>query len=167
MTTDTHDRAAVETRLWKEIGKSRFGMLGLVEGPPEHFQPMTAFAEEDNGEIWFFTSSDTDLARQTAAGRQAMFIVQAKDRELQACIAGFLTLEQDKARIERYWSPMVAAWFPKGREDPTIRLLKFACEDARVWISEAGPIRYAWEVTKANATGKRPDLGGRADVNLG
>ncbi|MDQ0465935.1 general stress protein 26 [Caulobacter ginsengisoli] len=166
MTTDTHDRAAVETRLWREIDKGRFGMLGLVEGPPQHFQPMTAFAEPDNGEIWFFTSATTDLARDAANGRQAMFVVQARDRELQACISGFLTLEQDKTRLDRYWSPMVAAWFPHGRDDPGIRLLKFACEDARVWISEQGPIRYAWELAKASATGKQPDMGGRTDLNL-
>lgn len=167
MSTDTHDRAAVEKRLWHEIDKGRFGMLGIVDGPPQHFQPMTAFAEPETGEIWFFTSSDTDLARDAANGRHAMFVVQAKDREFQACIGGRISVEQDRARVDKYWSPMVAAWFPEGKDDPSLRLLRLDCEDARVWISESGPIRYAWEVAKANATGQQPDLGGRADVNLG
>ena len=61
---------------------------------------------------------------------------------------------------------MVAAWFPHGRDDPGIRLLKFACEDARVWISEQGPIHYAWEIAKAAATGEQPHLGSRTDVNF-
>ena len=55
-----------------------------------HFQPMTAFCEPDVGEIWFFTRDDTDLARDSAGGAEAMFIIQAKDQAFQACLGGGL-----------------------------------------------------------------------------
>ena len=41
-----------------------------------------------------------------------------------------------------------------------------ATADAGVWVSEAGPIRYALEVAKANATHTTPDIGERRDINL-
>jgi len=166
MSTDTTDREAVEKRLWSEIEKQHLGMLAIVDGEPQHFQPMTAFADKDAGRIWFFTRSDTDLARDAADGHQAMFVIQAKDRELQACISGVLSRQVDREKLEEFWSPHVAAWFPEGKDDPKLAMLCRDCEDARVWVSEAGPIRYAWEVAKANVQHELPDIGGKADVNL-
>ncbi|RAK58867.1 hypothetical protein DJ021_03150 [Phenylobacterium hankyongense] len=164
MTTDTHDRAAVETRLWDEIEKHRTGMLGVVGGEPQHFQPMTAFLERGNGEIWFFTYRDSDLARAAGSGAPSMFVFQLKD--IQACIGGRLSDAHDVDRMDKYWNPVVAAWYPKGRDDPRLTMLRLDCDDAQVWISEAGPARFAWEITRANATHRTPDLGGSAHLDL-
>lgn len=167
MSTDTHDPAAVEKRLWAEIEKAHIGMVGIVDGPPQHFQPMTAFTVPEAGEIWFFTRAETDLARDASHGaRQAMFVFQSRDRECQACVGGELTVEMDREKIDRWWSMMVAAWYPDGKDDPDLRLLRLKCHDARVWISDAGPVKYMWEVARANTTGREPALGGRADVTL-
>jgi general stress protein 26 len=164
MATDTNDREAVEKRLWKEIQDERTGMLGLVGGEPQHFQPMTAYVEEDAGQIWFFTYKDTDLAEQVAGGAKAMFVFQAK--KLWACIGGRLTLAHDRERMDRYWNPVVAAWYPEGKDDPRLTLLRLDADDAQVWISDVGPAKFAWEIAKANAQHRQPDLGGRADLNL-
>jgi len=66
MTTDIHDKAAVEEKLWKEIADTKFGMIAPAGGT-EHFQPMTTFAEPETGKLWFYTSDQTDLARSAAA----------------------------------------------------------------------------------------------------
>jgi general stress protein 26 len=166
MSIDTNDREAVEKRLWGEIEKQHLGMLGIADGEPHHYQPMTAFADRDAGRIWFFTRADTDLAQDAGDGRHAMFIVQAKDRELQACIGGMLSQRMDRAKLDEFWSPHVAAWFPEGKDDPKLTMLCLQCEDARVWVSEAGPVKYLWEVAKANTQHEMPDVGGRTDVNL-
>lgn len=163
----THDQADIEERLWKEIGKGRTVMLGLVgDAPQQHFQPMTAFAERETGDIWFFTRTDTDLARAVSDGAEAMMILQTKDQELQACIGGHLTQSQDRARIDQYWNAVVAAWYPAGKDDPMLTMLKLDARDAAVWLSEAGPLKFAYEIAKANMTGKTPDVGERTSVNL-
>jgi general stress protein 26 len=165
MSTDTPE--GVEKRLWAEIDKAHIGMVGIVDGPPQHFQPMTAFTVPEAGEIWFFTRAETDLARDVSHGvRQAMFVVQSRDRECQACVGGELTVEMDRARIDQWWSPMVAAWRPDGKDDPDLRLLRLKCHDARVWISDAGPVKVLWEVAKATTTGRAPNLGECTDVTL-
>lgn len=164
MTIDMNDRDAVETRLWDEIERHQIGMLGVVGGAARHTQPMTAFVERDAQRIWFFTRRDTDLVRHTGEGHEAMFIFQQKD--LQACIGGTLRLSHDPARIDKYWNAVVAAWYPQGREDPNLTLLSFECSDAEVWISQAGPVKFAWEIAKANATHRTPDLGGKANIRF-
>lgn len=163
MATDIKDRAQVERRLWDEIERHHTGMLGLV-GSNAHFQPMTAFAEPETGALWFFTRDDTDLARDVAAGAEAMFVFQQK--EIQACIGGALVRDHDRARIDKYWNAVVAAWYPDGKDDPHLTLLRLDAADAAVWITDAGPVKFAWEIAKANASGQAPELGGRADLSF-
>jgi general stress protein 26 len=95
-----------------------------------------------------------------------MYTIGSKDQELQACLMGRLTLDRDPARIEKHWNAVVSAWYPQGREDPHLTLLRFEVEDAAVWLSEAGPVRFAFEIAKANATGQAPNLGGRAELRF-
>jgi general stress protein 26 len=114
MSTDPNDRAAVEKRLWKELDDARFGMLGLTNGH-QHFQPMTAFAEPEGGQIWFFTKEDTDLARSANGGAEAMLIVQSKDQEFRpasaACCPPHATPSASTNTGTRCWRP----GFPAAR----------------------------------------------------
>lgn len=148
-------------RLWSELDKARFGMLGLTDGR-SHMQPMTIYADKAEGAIWFFTKKTTDLARETGAGHYAMLCVMAKDQEFQACIGGELTLDHDQAKIDAYWNPVVSAWFPEGKDDPDLTLLKLTPADAQMWVMRGGPLRFAFEIARANLTHTEPHLGDEA-----
>lgn len=164
MSTDIDNPSAVEKRLWDEIEDHQIGMLGVVEPEVHHLQPMTAFVEPTAGRLWFFTRSDTDLARDVAEVRKAIFVFQQRD--LRACIGGRLQVRHDRARMDRYWNAVVAAWHPDGKNDPKLTLLCLDCDGAQVWISQAGPARFAWEIARANATHRPPQLGGRAEIRF-
>ena len=166
MTTDIHDKAEIERRLWHEIEHNRRGMLGAVGLPIRHFAPMTAFAEPEAAKIWFYTSIDTELAKAAEEGTPAMFVVMAKNHDLQACIGGRLRTTFDALHRDKYWSPVVSAWFPKGKDDSSLTLLCLTCDEAEVWISEEGPIKFGWEIAKANLTGSPPNLGGHVSLTL-
>ena len=166
MTTDIRDRAAVEKELWRELERSRCGMLGAEHVLRGHFVPMTAFAEPESGKIWFYTNRSSDLAGAGERGAPAVFIVMAKDQELQACIRGELRSSSDSLHRDKYWGPMVAAWFPKGKEDPNLTLLCLICEDADVWVSDAGRLKFGWEMAKANLIGSTPDVGGHVHLTF-
>jgi general stress protein 26 len=164
MTDKTLSQTEIEERLWKAVeANHRTGMLG-VNGDGHHFQPMTAFIERETNQIWFFAHNDSDLALAAEGGAEATYIVQTDD--LWACIDGRLTADHDQARIDRFWNVHVAAWYPQGKEDPRLTLLRFDGADAGVWLSDAGPMKYAIEVAKANVTKSTPDIGEQRDINL-
>jgi general stress protein 26 len=170
MSQKPHSEAELQDRLWKEVEKARYGMLGLVAqasgASSHHFQPMTAFCEPESGQIWFFTRTDTDLAQAVTQAGQAQFIVQAKDQGFQASIAGRLVQTFDAARMERYWNPIVSAWYPEGREDPRLTMLQFDVADAQVWLSETNPLAFAFQIARANLTHREPEVGESAPVDL-
>jgi general stress protein 26 len=95
-----------------------------------------------------------------------MFIIMGGDREMQACVSGEIVQRLDREKLDKWWNPHVAAWYPQGKDDPRLTMLCMQCQDARIWLSEAGPVKYLWEVAKANTQHETPDIGGRTDVNL-
>jgi general stress protein 26 len=165
MTTEPSTPDQARERLWDEIKKIRYGMLGLV-GSLEHYQPMSAFCEPDTNDIWFFTRTDTELAKHCNSGARAMFIVQSKDQAFHACVGGELQQQHDGARIQLYWNPIVAAWYPDGKDDPLLTMLKFRARDAQVWLSETNPVKFFWEIAKANITHHEPDVGSSRPLTL-
>ena len=164
MSESADNPADVEHRLWNEIETSPVGMLMIVGGPPHHAQPMNAFVERESRRIWFFASNDSNLALEAAVGHPAMFIYQHRD--IQACIGGGLAVQHDRARIDKYWNAVVAAYFPGGKGDPKLTLLRLDCDDAQVWLSSAGPMKFIWEIAKANATHRQPEVGGRTHLDF-
>ncbi|HEX4179509.1 MAG TPA: pyridoxamine 5'-phosphate oxidase family protein [Caulobacteraceae bacterium] len=157
----TYSDADLEVRLWSEIRKSHFGMLAA---PSDDFArqcaPMTAFPEPIEKTLWFFTSNESDLTRAAGdGGAEAVFVFQSKDQDLHACLSGRLHLSRDKERIDRYWSAQVAAWYKNGKKDPNLAMLRFDVAEAQVWLSETGPLKYAWEILKGNLTAATPDIG--------
>ena len=157
----------VEQQLWREIDKGTTVMLGLVGEPShQHFQPMTAFCEkEQGGPVWFYLRKNNDLVRVAGQGGAAMFNLM-RGHEFFACVAGRVREDHDPERIRRFWNPVVAAWFPEGQDDPNLTLLRFDCEDAQVWVSHGNPLKFGWEIAKANATKTKPDVGDQAHLSL-
>lgn len=128
MSNDTE----IRERFWAEISSSPFVMVGLL-GSHDHSEPMTAQLDPNaNHCFWFYTSKGNRLAPGGAA--MAQFV--AKDHNLFACIDGTLTEETDPAVIDRYWSKEVEAWYPGGRNDPELLMLRFDLGTAEIWRAD-------------------------------
>ena len=157
-----------EEEFWNHLEKSNTGMLGLDQ-PGYHAQPMTAFRDGETSTIWFFTRDDTDLAKDAAvgSGQSAMFHYGSKDQNVWACIQGELSVHgPDREIIDRHWNPVLAAWYPGGKDDPNLTILRFDAGDGRVWVNEGGFFKFFYEIAKANVTKTLPDAGEAVDVSL-
>ena len=125
-------------KFWKSLKSDRYLMLGLPDVQGGHGQPMTAVLDDDlpQGPIWFFTSSDTELFQAMGQRHGAMAHFASKGHDLFASLEGELVAETDRAMVDRLWSPFVAAWYPGGKDDPRLRLLRFEPAHAQIWLNE-------------------------------
>ena len=129
--------AEIEARFWKALESDRTVMLALVDVDDGHARPMTAQAENRRGPIWFFTAKDTGIVRGLGANHRAVATFASKGHDLFATVHGTLSLDQDKATIDRLWNPFVAAWFEGGKQDPKIALLRLDAERAEIWLDDS------------------------------
>ena len=124
-----------EEKLWKALKSDRTLMLGLDGAEDGHARPMTAQVEGEHGPIWFFTAKDTALVQHLKQGGRAIAAFASKDHELFASIKGALSVDNDRAVIDRLWNPFVSAWYEGGKDDPKLTLLRLDPEDAEVWLN--------------------------------
>ena len=125
----------LETKFWKSLKSDRTLMLGLDGVEDGHSRPMTAQFEGDaGGPIWFFSSNENALVKRLGNGERAIAAFASKDHELFASIKGNLSLDKNRAVIERLWNPFVAAWY-EGKDDPKLALLRLDAEHAEIWLN--------------------------------
>ena len=128
----------IREKFWKALKDDMTVMLGLAGVEEGHSQPMTAQLDDDlpEGPIWFFTAKDTDLVRSMGDSHRAIAHFASKGHDLFASIHGELTLDNDRARIDRLWNPFAAAWYQGGKDDPKLQLIRLDPEHAQIWLNE-------------------------------
>ena len=125
--------AELEARFWKSLKSDMTMMLGLDGVEDGHARPMTAQVEGDHGPIWFFTARDNAIVEQLPEGDRAIATFVSKGHDLFATVHGRLSLDMDRATVDRLWSPFAAAWFEHGKDDPKLALLRLDAERAEIW----------------------------------
>ena len=150
----------IKTIFWKALANSPIVMVGAT-GEREHHIPMTAQLDRQaHGAFWFFTAADNRLA----GGGPAMAQFASKGHDLFACISGTLRREESRAVLDKLWNNGVAAWYPGGKDDPKLVLLRFDLQDAEIWTADPG-IKGLFKLA-TGMTMKAGDLGQHAEVAL-
>jgi general stress protein 26 len=126
----------LEEKLWKALSSDRTVMLGLDGVEDGHARPMTAMVEGNSGPIWFFVGKPNAVADNLSKSNRAIAAFSSKGHDLFASIHGKLSVDQDRAVIDRLWNPFIAAWF-EGKDDPKLALLRLDPEHAEVWLNES------------------------------
>ena len=74
---------------------------------------------------------------------------------------------RDRALIERLWKPAWKVWFPQGRDDPSITLLKFDAEQGEYWDdSGLHGLKYLFDAATAMAAGAAPTVDRRQNSKV-
>lgn len=124
--------AEVTEAFLSKLKASPFVMVGLT-GSGEHSEPLTAQIDDDQPDVlYFFTGRDN----RAAPGGKAMAQFVSKGHDFFACLAGTITLDNDRAQIDKLWSKQVEAWFPGGKDDPNLALLRFDIDSAELWEAD-------------------------------
>lgn len=125
-------------RFWRDLADLRTGMLGLATEHEGHAQPMTAHFEGEHGPLWFYAHAHSRIALAAEQSHAAVFHYIGRKHDLYACIHGEVVTTNDETAIAHFWSEEVARWYPNGRHDPDLALLRFAPSSAQIWLPSGG-----------------------------
>lgn len=121
-----------------------------------HARPMAVADLEEDGDLCFVTSLDSPKAGEIADHPDVCVTFQSSSKF--AAVSGTARLERDRAAIERVWSAAWKVWFPRGKEDPSLCLIRVDARHAEYWDNAgAQGVKYAWEAAKSLVQGKTPD----------
>jgi len=161
MTTDHDD-------VWNRIKDTRYAMLTTREADGSLTgRPMTVAQKQFDGTLWFFTSRSSPPAVAIASSPDVGLQFADTHKDLYVSLSGEATLEHDRVRVEALWSPMMKAYFPNGKDDPDLALLRVDVYKAEYWdVKESKPVQL-FKMARAMVRGERPtDLGEHRTVTM-
>lgn len=156
------------TKFWDMIEDQHACML-VTHGPGGtlHARPMHAIPERDKNEILFFTQVADGKAHEIANSDEVcLTFISAKKNDYIA-VQGKAELTDDRTLIEKHWNTMVKAWFPGGKDDPNLAMMRVKVRGGEYWDSSGSNIANALRMMTAALGSKRPDMGENERVNLG
>jgi general stress protein 26 len=168
MTAPTQTRENDLEKLRELVKDIDFCMLTTVdEGGDLHSRPMSSNGDiDEDGDLWFFTSASSHKVSEIEKLPKVNVSFADPDNQRYISVSGIAQLVRDRAKIDELWRPEFKIWFPEGKDDPEVALLRVNLQKAEYWDSPSSTIGYALSFVSSLVTGKQPDLGENRKVNL-
>lgn len=126
----------------------------LAENGTIHGRPMVVAEVDDAGEVWFVTSSDADKLTEIESDDRA--VITAQEKGLYLSVSGRLDVLHDREKIQALYRPAWKPWFPGGKDDPSLVLLRLRPEIGEYWDQRTMKgLRYMFEAARALIDGER------------
>lgn len=154
--------------LYDLVKDFRTGMLVTKEiGGKLHARPMSVAELRADADAYFASSIDSAKIAEIEADPEA--IITFQDGSKFAFISGTARITRDRALIDKLWSEAWRVWFPGGKDDPSLCLIKLEAREGEYWDnSGTRGLRYIFDGVKAIFQRERPetDESQHAKVNL-
>lgn len=120
-----------------------------------HARPMAVAEMRPDADAYFVTSIESPKVAEISANSNVTLTFQSSNQF--ASLSGRASVVRDRALVDRLWKEAWKIWFPKGKTDPSIAMLKFSAQDGEYWDNAgAQGLKFAFEAAKAYIKGDRP-----------
>ena len=144
----------------------KFAMLTTTTAEGHlHARPMTTQEKEYDGDLWFIGAKDTEAVADMKARPQVNVSFSDPGKGTYLSVNGTAELVEDKTKLDELWSDFYKAYFPQGKEDPNIQLIKINAQGAEFWEGD-GKVKSLFQMAKGLIKGEQPDLGKNDTVKL-
>jgi len=117
-------------------------------------RPMGTQGMDKEGNVWFLTAKDSGKVDEIKANPNVCVCYALPSDNTYVCLMGEAEEVDDQRKIDEYWSPIAKAWFPKGKDDPNLTLIKVMPHEAEYWDSDSNKIVVGIKMLSTLVTGK-------------
>jgi general stress protein 26 len=158
----TPQRRADDLEKLRELVKEiDFCMLTTMDETGDlRSRPMSSNGDIDrDGDIWFFTSASSHKVSEIEKLPKVNVSFADPDNQHYVSVSGTAQLVRDRNKIEELWRPEFQMWFPEGKDDPDVALLRVSLEKAEYWDSPSSTVGFVLNFISSLVTGKEADHG--------
>ena len=166
-TENLSSREAID-KLKTLVEKIDIGMMctNTAEIANLHAVPMSRQEVDDDGNLWFLFSSQSETYENLQKNNHISVLYSDISNYSFLSLNGIAEISTDQNRIEKYWNKMVEGWFEKGKEDPTIRVLKVIPSEAHYWDNKSNKLVTFFKVAVQVVSGSKLDIGREGDLKI-
>ncbi|HEV7951635.1 MAG TPA: pyridoxamine 5'-phosphate oxidase family protein [Glaciihabitans sp.] len=145
-------------KLAELVKAAKIGLLTTSNSTGQLMSRPLAMQEiEFDGDLWFFTQHPSHKTDDIATNPEVN--VAFDSGKGWVSISGKASIVRDPHKIDELWNTAASAWFPDGRTDPTIALIKVHGESAEFWSRDDPKVVALFKIARAAVTGDQPDIG--------
>lgn len=134
MSAQPHDLAPLRTLL-KSLPVAMFNTVahdGSVVA-----RPLQALEFDEDGVLWFATGLDSEKATEIRVRPHVGLSFADHHANRFVSVSGPARLVHDREKIDELWSPAMSVFFPQGKDDPNLVLVRVEIERAEYWDGPA------------------------------
>ena len=154
-------------KLWSLIKSAKFAMLVTEDDGMLRGRPMAASQQNFDGTLWFFTHASSHKVAEIQGDSRVCVTYAEPSTQDYVSFSGTAKLVREKSEINARWSEILKAWFPNGKDDPDVALLKVTVDQAEYWDTPNSKVVQAYGYAKAVLTGETPKVGESKKVAMG
>lgn len=153
-------------RVWEIMEDVAVCMVTTHAGGKMRSRPMHALPERDENAIYFVTDTRGAKDDEIAAAPDVCLSFADIGDNTYLSITGDAEIIRDSAKAEELWSSEAQAWWPRGPQDPSVRVLRVVPAQAEYWDTRGNSITVALKLMAARMAGRQPDLGENKKVRV-
>ena len=153
-------------KLWDMIKATQFAMLTTEDEGELRSRPMVASQKAFDGTLWFFTNASSHKVDEVQAEQRVGVSYSDPSKQNYVSMSGRASLVRDRAAIDEHWAEPLRTWFPKGKDDPDVALLRVAVSQAEYWDAPNSTMLHAYGYLKARLTGTPPKGGENEKIDV-
>ncbi|WP_428659007.1 pyridoxamine 5'-phosphate oxidase family protein [Runella sp.] len=131
-----------------------------------HSRPMGTSDVDKDGNIWFFSKESSEKIDEIEDNPDVCVCYSQPDDNTYVCVMGAAKIVHDPKKIDELWNPMIKVWFPEGKDDPELLLIKVDPHSAEYWDSSSSKMVVLFNMAKALVTGKEYEEGEYGTIKL-
>jgi general stress protein 26 len=130
-------------KLRKFIKGTRIAMFTTVAADGKlRSRPMATLKGAFDGDLWFITRSSAPKTEEIRDNQHVNVAYADGDDDRYVSISGTATLVRDPAKVQELWSRRLRDWFPNGKKDPDLALIRVRIDRAEVWDSRTASMTH-------------------------
>ena len=96
-------------------------------------RPMATHQLDPDGTMWFFTREDSDKVAHIRQHPAIALGFSNPESQVSVSTAGKAEVVKDQAKVDALWDESLRDWFPEGKDDPNIVLLRITTINGEYW----------------------------------
>jgi general stress protein 26 len=122
-------------------------------------RPLQTLAFDANGELVFFTAADSHKIDELAKNPDVNLTYAHPTAQRYVSIRGRARIDRDRRTIDELWSIPQKIFFPQGKDDPNLVVLRIRVSDAAYWESAGNFVARALDFARGMLSDEPHDLG--------
>jgi len=144
-----------EQKFYELLKGFRNAMMVTHAGSSLRARPMAVAQLQPSCEMWFITDIDSAKAHEIQSDTHVLIVCQ-NDSTAYISAMGRAEVVQDPKKIEQLWREPFQAFFPKGKTDPSIALIRFKPDEGEYWDNGGfNKVKYLYEAARAYVAGEK------------